>query len=116
MLAMQQCNTAQEGRRTDKGEPKGRKAGTGKNEKERSGGGGSQRMSGKEREGQGVYPMLVTAAVFHFDTSPLNDDPEKMPLRQGRQACTGDAAVQHHGTAQDGRGTNKGKTKSTKAG
>jgi hypothetical protein len=65
-------------------------------------------MSG-EREGQGVYSMLVTAAVFHPDTSPLNDDaPSNMPLKQGRQACAGDAAAQHRpGRPRDQQGQNK---------
>jgi hypothetical protein len=47
-----------------------------------------------------VYSMLVTAAVFHLDTSPLNDDaPLNMDLQAGRQVCN--AAVPHRGGRED---------------
>ncbi len=69
----------------------------------------TRRAERKERreEGQGVYSISVTAAVFHIDTFPLNDGAMKnMPLYAGRQAC----AVQGCNT-QDGRGTDKGNEK-----
>ncbi len=53
-------------------------------------------MEGGREEGLEAYAISVTEAVFHLDTSPLNDDaPENIKLQAGRQAYDGNAAVQH---------------------
>ncbi len=108
---MERCNTAQKprdrqgGRRrkVTKADWEQRKAKV----KQRPGGGRSHGKDGGREDGRGEYCISVTAAVFHPDTFPLNDDASKNMDLQHEQVRLA-LAMQRGNSCQEGRGTKKG--------